>query len=136
MTEELKPCPFCGGVNSIIRGAWNDYKQMVCANCGAEGPVVNMVEGMTNSESVKAIDESWNSRTPEPNTEIIRWITYDGTQETLPNHGKKCLVDRADWCKDAIFIGTYVSFSNSWLRQDSFVEFEVKVRDEWAYLQK
>lgn len=33
MTEELKPCPFCGAKDSLY-----NYGEVICGNCGAEGP--------------------------------------------------------------------------------------------------
>lgn len=50
MTEQLKPCPFCGGINVIHSG----YR-MYCHACGAEGPDAD-------SADESAAIAAWNRR--------------------------------------------------------------------------
>lgn len=41
MSEELKPCPFCGGKAQkapIAAEWWTTYWGVQCANCGCESP--------------------------------------------------------------------------------------------------
>jgi len=48
--NDLKPCPFCGGINIIHSGF-----RMYCHTCGAEGPDADNMD-----ES--AATEAWNTR--------------------------------------------------------------------------
>lgn len=51
MSEELKPCPFCGGKNMRI---WNTSRSWVsCDDC-----LANTAYGTTKEESIKI----WNRR--------------------------------------------------------------------------
>ncbi len=73
MTEELKPCPFCGGNETVssVNNAYVEYAE--CMTCGATGPDVVVVSGDARA--------AWNRRTsgwisveerlPEPRTEVI-----------------------------------------------------------------
>lgn len=57
MTEELKPCPFCGAsaqVAEMPRG-FRNYFALECAMCSGEGP-----PGKTSAEAIAA----WNRRAP------------------------------------------------------------------------
>ena len=55
MSEELKPCPFCGS-DDLSEGPHSPY--IICNGCGAFGPGNSDV---THEEAIKA----WNTRTPE-----------------------------------------------------------------------
>ena len=54
-TEELKPCPFCGGEAEIVG---DDYMEWIaeCVECCASS--------MTYATEAEAV-EAWNTRTPE-----------------------------------------------------------------------
>ena len=80
MSEELKPCPFCGATGLEL---FHAYRFMKCEKCGAEGPVENAEHNAI---------EIWNDRTPETMTSVIRWVRYDGTPETLPENYKTLLL--------------------------------------------
>lgn len=57
MSEELKPCPVCGGT---IIGFWEDkvFTHVVCGVCNTTGPM-----GDNDEEAAKA----WNTREePKP----------------------------------------------------------------------
>ena len=54
-TDELKPCPFCGGEN--LASNWHS-PFIICNDCGAFGP------GNADSTHEQAV-EAWNTRTPE-----------------------------------------------------------------------
>lgn len=56
MTQELKPCPFCGGEAHVLAQHWDDGSHVwwvECAACGAEG--------MRCDDGQHAID-AWNTR--------------------------------------------------------------------------
>ena len=55
MTEELKPCPFCGSEEEWLS---NRGTYVTCGKCRSEGPLV-----MKEKES--SID-LWNTRTEQP----------------------------------------------------------------------
>ena len=61
MNEELKPCPFCGGTNTMkqsVRGTMQHatYHWIHCEDCDAQGPVFDFD---------KPPEESWNTRPGE-----------------------------------------------------------------------
>lgn len=56
-TQELLPCPFCGGGN--VHPHKHFWQTMLCVDCGAEGPCPrDMDEDYTEAEAVAA----WNQR--------------------------------------------------------------------------
>ena len=55
MRPELKPCPFCGGDAIPDPAQLHGLSFVVCAVCGAEGPV-----SAGDDDAV----ENWNKRTP------------------------------------------------------------------------
>ena len=63
MTEQLKPCPFCGGINVIH----SDYR-MYCHACGAEGPDAD-------SADESAAIAAWNRRAQpaQDGAEPVAW---------------------------------------------------------------
>jgi Lar family restriction alleviation protein len=63
MTEQLKPCPFCGGINVIHSG----YR-MYCHACGAEGPDAD-------SADESAAIAAWNRRAQpaQAGAEPVAW---------------------------------------------------------------
>jgi len=56
MTENLLPCPFCGGVN-VVRGGDDKMVAVFCGTCGACGP------------DEYGASNNWNRRTPAPEGE-------------------------------------------------------------------
>lgn len=54
MQEELKPCPFCGGTDLVIRNGWVECNNKLCLSSGP-GAL-----GDKESQSIAA----WNRRTP------------------------------------------------------------------------
>lgn len=61
---ELKPCPFCGSrdVEPDAAGnilAANESQWIICNNCGASGPIANVVAGELEGKSA---DTLWNER--------------------------------------------------------------------------
>ena len=61
MSEELKPCPFCGG-KAALRMSWmadgHRYRSVECVECGATTPG-------NYSEVGDQSAWDWNTRTPE-----------------------------------------------------------------------
>jgi Lar family restriction alleviation protein len=58
MSEELKPCPFCGGTGELEVGSIGRIRLVVCNNndCLVEGPI-----GHSRDEAIAA----WNRRAKE-----------------------------------------------------------------------
>ena len=73
MTDELKPCPFCGGEAEIMRTDNGGHIVCLYHNCNAVSPT------FYKSES-KAID-AWNTRAER----TCRAELYDNLQETDGN---------------------------------------------------
>lgn len=64
MTEQLKPCPFCGNSN-VAQGASSKDISVWCF-CGARGPSVPFPENCIDPASkVAECRTAWNRRTPE-----------------------------------------------------------------------
>lgn len=68
MTEQLKPCPFCGGINIIHSGF-----RMYCHTCGAEGPDAD-------SADESAAIAAWNRRAQpaQAGAEPVAWQGGEG----------------------------------------------------------
>lgn len=64
MSDELKPCPFCGNyaVETDVDGDMNTLS-VHCNLCGARGPTVEWVK-LTREVFNKA-EEEWNIRTTQ-----------------------------------------------------------------------
>ena len=63
MTDEIKPCPFCGGTNiQIEEGTSYRWRVAVCADCGAQAPEarVTSLEGIDADRG--AAFREWNTR--------------------------------------------------------------------------
>lgn len=62
MSEELKPCPFCGGKPTLHKGvvAFNDYE--VQCECGINGPNFGSLDEVPYPRE-EAVSH-WNTRTP------------------------------------------------------------------------
>jgi len=76
-TEQLKPCPFCGGINIIHSGF-----RMYCYTCGAEG---SDADNMDES----AATEAWNRRAALSLTDREVEL-LDGMIEVQLNHAQRC----------------------------------------------
>mgnify|MGYP004683889933 CR=1 FL=1 len=83
MSEELKPCPFCGchdrRVNVRKMGA-KGYK-IICGKCGSAGPYVKIEDFANKMDAQEEAKEAWNRRVP---------IAYDPDKvvEQLENERK------------------------------------------------
>jgi len=65
-TDELLPCPFCGGNARIAWGCFARVASADCMRCGATGPEVAAPKGeRSQSETIRLAAESWNRRAAE-----------------------------------------------------------------------
>lgn len=60
--EELKACPFCGGIPKMSQGRFNgkDTSYVMCSECGARGEFFVMSPKYASDERAA---EAWNRRT-------------------------------------------------------------------------
>lgn len=68
MSEELKPCPFCGA-RAVAQGIWGDRRMSVrCMACDASGPSTDTVPEVCIEPHrfVQAAIAAWNTRAPAP----------------------------------------------------------------------
>ena len=72
-TEELKPCPFCGGTDLHLEGIFGPEK-IVCYECLA---VFSQAESICEEDLI----EAWNRRMGDSEDGIQEWIS---TSERLP----------------------------------------------------
>lgn len=67
-TKELLPCPFCGGVASLLIGEHNFHDAKVrCDDCSAETGCYDKEDGDPDFHSRDNIIDTiaaWNTRTP------------------------------------------------------------------------
>ena len=62
MSNELQPCPFCGGSPTIVTGAQAFFDAEIhCDQCCATGPNFDEAGVLLNSE---AAVNAWNARAP------------------------------------------------------------------------
>lgn len=64
MSDELKPCPFCGG-NAVIHV--NDGVRVICQECNAMSKVLidGYSQGAPTGSAVKSVVKAWNRRAGE-----------------------------------------------------------------------
>jgi hypothetical protein len=104
MTDELKPCPFCGSTNigsgEIIGREPNGegYSQTVCNDCCAAGSYGKLRAGEVDYGSEKA-DAAWNRRaTPaDPYAEYRRGVREAFNLVNMINANRQCRNDK-DTC--------------------------------------
>lgn len=76
MSEELKPCPFCGGLaeldtsqayRALSSGALGSRAAVYCARCGADmGFCYEDAPGTPREDIVNQVVDDWNRRAPSP----------------------------------------------------------------------
>lgn len=61
MSEELKPCPFCGG-KAVVHV--NDGVRVMCTECGAKtkGLVDGYSQGRPMGSAINSVVKAWNRR--------------------------------------------------------------------------
>lgn len=70
MSEELKPCPFCGEqpvyqARQAARGHY--WPDQIYHNCG-----LMMTQMLVRADSKQAVFKKWNTRTPPPTEEVSK----------------------------------------------------------------
>lgn len=76
MSEELKPCPFCGGeaeldtsqaYRALSGGTLGSRAAVYCARCGADmGFCYEDAPGTPREDIVNQVVDDWNRRAPSP----------------------------------------------------------------------
>jgi len=75
MSEELKPCPFCGGTN-IVLFKIRDGKRVGCADCGA---AARQTFHGPNGDTDQRAASRWNTRAPAGGWRPIATAPRDGS---------------------------------------------------------
>lgn len=93
MSEELKPCPFCGGLaeldtsqayRALSSGALGSRAAVYCARCGADmGFCYEDAPGTPREDIVNQVVDDWNRRAPSPDMrEVVEALTAPGGSTT------------------------------------------------------
>lgn len=64
MSEELKPCPFCGCHDrrvGVRKMGTKGYK-IICGKCGGAGPYVKIEDFANKMDAQEKAKEAWNRR--------------------------------------------------------------------------
>ena len=64
MSEELKPCPFCGCHDrkvSVGKMGTKGYK-IICGNCGSAGPYAKIEDFSHKMDAQENAKKAWNRR--------------------------------------------------------------------------
>ena len=95
MSEELKPCPFCGGLaeldtsqayRALSSGALGSRAAIYCTRCSAEvGFCYEDAPGTPREDIVNQVVDDWNRRSPSPDMrEAVEALTFaSGAFETI-----------------------------------------------------
>ena len=96
MSEELKPCPFCGGEARYNRKQISQGCVLVgydCEQCGAAAPVFTGPVAIEKSMKISAA-KAWNRRTQQPNELLTvdelrkmigQWVWVESKDVLCPN---------------------------------------------------
>ena len=89
MSEEMKPCPFCGGEAEMLIGMhhFSDAK-VSCKNCSAESGLFDESEGFERSDELAgrnadAAAKAWNTRTPPPGYVMVPEEKFTAAEKLL-----------------------------------------------------
>ena len=96
MSEEIKPCPFCGNSEDlVIRGRVLSY--IYCWNCGAES-------GLADSKD-EAI-EAWNQRPYDFDMPaIVKKVQQLEAENKLIKEALEIYADRRNWTRGYVWAG-------------------------------
>jgi len=104
MSEELKPCPFCGGeaeldtsqaYRALSGGTLGSRAAVYCARCGADmGFCYEDAPGTPREDIVNQVVDDWNRRAPSPDmreavealTTLIYEITHLSAEDDKGRH--------------------------------------------------
>lgn len=116
MRGRLKACAHCGGKAIFQPHGRTVY--VSCSKCHACSDY---------EDTQEAAAELWNRRTPAPMTNVVTWVRYDGTEETLPEENEPVRLSRGE-------LEIMCLFENCWVdTTDSFAG-HPKIGDLWCYL--
>lgn len=64
-TQELKPCPFCGGAGEVKPNMWNTFTYSAyveCVDCGCKSPAAHYNHSSKMPEHIIIAVKNWNDR--------------------------------------------------------------------------
>lgn len=89
MTEELKPCPFCGGY-ATIRHTQPLYERRTGKRCGYFAMCEQCLTSSDNYNSVEACAEHWNRRVSNGDVIPSRMAELPNAIRTDEKGGSQC----------------------------------------------
>lgn len=107
MSEELKPCPFCGeNVWTIYAGCGEDHS-VVCENCEAESPIAKSAEDAVKEWNTRPAEDALKAEVERLRAELEELAGYvHRFRETLADVAKMAIdVEQEqifEKCRDAL----------------------------------
>ncbi len=98
MSEEIKPCPFCGGkAEMILHSNWYGYIECCNDECLACGPM-----GDTEKEAI----QNWNQRPYDFDMPaIVKKVQQLEAENKLIKEALEIYADRRNWTRGYVWAG-------------------------------
>lgn len=100
MSEELKPCPFCGSEKIAVH--YSNEAFVYCKMCGAQAGDTNEHYSEVDSRSREIAIENWNNR-PETAWEIMQKVlsklSFSKWHDYLPEKYHSIYLDRLSFIR-------------------------------------
>lgn len=75
MSEELKPCPFCGGEAEAFYDDAGGVYEVQCQECGAE-PYIGSRSGALGMRTLGDVIKAWNRRAERTCRAVLHRVEY------------------------------------------------------------
>ncbi len=143
MTEQLKPCPFCGESAQVSRFGVDD--DWICVECDANPSCCSVTTLAAYSKNGEIVDQ-WNTRPiedaqsariqeleahlAEARAKALEWVTFDGSEETLPCEGDTVITH----IRNQSFTSCATRSVFEWYWGEAGIPTPIIAGDRWAYL--